>query len=105
MLQPTKDQKKRRKGRIKDIQDETGKKKADRYSSENDGSKSKSKSMMTPALGFLHKDSASSRSVKSGRSQLVDLVVEDDKAEEIERVRARKEGSPAWNEIPPKHFV
>lgn len=32
-------------------------------------------------------------------------MVEDHQAEEIERVRARKEGSSAWNEEPSKHFV
>lgn len=102
-MQPTKDQKKRRKGRIKEIQEEASEGKAGVRSSENDNSKSKS--VTTPALGLLRRDSASSKSVESGRSQLVDLVVEDNKAEEIERVRARKEGSPAWNEVPPKHFV
>ena len=49
--------------------------------------------------------STSSSSTKSNRSQLVDLVIEDHDAREIERVRARKEGDPAWNEVPPKHFV
>ncbi|KKY23161.1 hypothetical protein UCDDS831_g03286 [Diplodia seriata] len=33
------------------------------------------------------------------------LVVEDHEAEEVERVRARKEGGPGWNEAEPKHFV
>ena len=32
-------------------------------------------------------------------------VIEDDQAEEVERVRARKEGSPVWNKHEPKHFV
>jgi hypothetical protein len=35
----------------------------------------------------------------------VDLVVEDHEAEEVERVRARKEGGPEWNEVPQKYFV
>lgn len=43
--------------------------------------------------------------VNSHNSQLVDLVVEDHQAEEIERVRARKEGGPGWNEVEQKHFV
>lgn len=47
----------------------------------------------------------SGSSSRSGRSQLVDLVVEDTEAEEIERVRARKEGGAAWNEGAPKHYV
>ena len=42
---------------------------------------------------------------KSDKSQLVDLVVEDHQAEEVDRVRARKEGGPGWNEVPSKHFV
>ena len=55
---------------------------------------------------LLREDSHSSGgSSKSGRSQLVDLVLEDHKAEEIERVRARKEGGSAWNEEETKHFV
>jgi len=49
--------------------------------------------------------STSSSSIKSDHSQLVDLIIEDHEAEEIERVRARKEGDPAWNEVSPKHFV
>ena len=35
----------------------------------------------------------------------MDLVVKDDKADERERVRARKEGGSAWNEEEPRHFV
>lgn len=35
----------------------------------------------------------------------MDLVVEDHQAEEIERVRARKEGGPGWNSVEQKHFV
>lgn len=41
---------------------------------------------------MLREESSSSQSVKSGRSQLVDLMVEDNEAEATERVRARKEG-------------
>ena len=51
------------------------------------------------------KSTDSANSKKSDRSQLVDLVVEDHEAEEVERVRARKEGSSGWNEVPAKHFV
>lgn len=39
------------------------------------------------------------------KDDLVDLIIEDDQAEEVERVRARKEGSPEWNKHEPKHFV
>ena len=53
----------------------------------------------------LIREESSSRSAKSGRSQLVDLVVEDTEAEEVERVRARKEGGAVWNEQEAKHFI
>ena len=39
------------------------------------------------------------------QSQIVDLVVEDDDAEEAEKVRARKEGGAAWNREDQKRFV
>ena len=55
--------------------------------------------------GLIREESTSSGSAKSGRSQLVDLVVEDHNAEEVERVRARKEGGAAWNEDETKHFM
>ena len=54
---------------------------------------------------LLRQKSSASSSAKSDRSQLVDLVVEDHQAEEVDRVRARKEGGPGWNEVPSKHFV
>jgi len=54
---------------------------------------------------LLRQKSSSSSSAKSDKSQLVDLVVEDHDAEEIDRIRARKEGGPAWNEVENKHFV
>jgi hypothetical protein len=50
-------------------------------------------------------EDSSASSVKSGRSQLVDLVIEDTEAEERERVRARKEGGAEWNEEEIKYFV
>lgn len=52
---------------------------------------------------ILKEDSGSS--LKSGRSQLVDLVIEDTEAEERERVRARKEGGAEWNDEEAKYFV
>lgn len=55
--------------------------------------------------GLLRHHSSGSSSAKSDRSQLVDLVVEDTNAEETERVRARKEGSAAWNTVQPKRFM
>lgn len=47
----------------------------------------------------------SSESSKSDRSQLVDLVVEDEPAEQADRVRARKEGSAGWNQMEGKRYV
>ena len=54
---------------------------------------------------MLSEESSSSHSAKSGRSQLVDLMIEDTEAEDTERVRARKEGGSAWNQDETKHFV
>ena len=56
-------------------------------------------------MGLLRHHSAASSSAKSDRSQLVDLVVEDTAAENVERVRARKEGSAGWNKTEAKRFV
>ena len=68
--------------------------------------KGKSTRSRAPLLdGMLREESSSSHSARSGRSQLVDLVVEDTEAEETERVRARKEGGSAWNEDETKHYV
>lgn len=97
ILQPTKANKKRRQAKINKA---LGKGKH-RSNPESKGPDSRS-----PVLdGLLHRGSSSSDSTKSGRSQLVDLVVEDTEAEEIERVRARKEGGAGWNEDEPKLFV
>ncbi|KAF2193290.1 DUF300-domain-containing protein [Zopfia rhizophila CBS 207.26] len=105
LLQPTKENKRRRKSKIKEIQQSVDK---GRHRSDSSGGEpSSSKSSRPPLIGNLlrQKSSSSSSSSKSDRSQLVDLVVEDHEAEEIDRVRARKEGGPGWNEVPPKHFV
>lgn len=67
--------------------------------------KSKTGSRAPLLDGMLREESSSSHSANSGRSQLVDLMVEDTEAEEIERVRARKEGGAAWNEDETKHYV
>lgn len=105
LLQPTADNKQRRKSRIKDIQSSAGKGKH-RSDSSSGGEPSSSKSD-NPIISKLtrQKSSSSSHSAKSDKSQLVDLVVEDHEAEEVERVRARKEGGPGWNEVPAKHYV
>lgn len=57
-----------------------------------------------PVVEEIFKDDSAS-SIKSGRSQLVDLVIEDTEAEEREKVRARKEGGAEWNEEEPKYFL
>ncbi|KAK6537615.1 hypothetical protein TWF694_011928 [Orbilia ellipsospora] len=63
-----------------------------------------SQGLLSKAADVLHRSSSSSSHL-SDRSGVVDLVVEDRDAEEIERVRARKEGGPAWNSEDPKIFV
>jgi hypothetical protein len=105
LLQPTAVNKQRRKSQIKEIQKSAGKGK-NRSDSSSEGEASNSKSKL-PIVGKLlrHESSSSSTSNKSDKSQLVDLVVEDHDAEDVERVRARKEGGSAWNEVPAKHFV
>ncbi|XP_014558248.1 hypothetical protein COCVIDRAFT_94964 [Bipolaris victoriae FI3] len=107
LLQPTKDHKRRRKSQIKEIQSSVDKGKQRRGSSAAGSSRSKSPHSKShaPFSHLLRQKSSSSSSAKSDRTQLVDLVVEDRQAEEVERVRARKEGGPGWNEVPAKHFV
>ena len=105
LLQPTEVNRKRRKSKIKEIQDSTVKGKH-RTGSSSGGEPSSSKSHKGVIGKLLRQESsASSSSGKSNQSQLVDLVVEDTEAEEVERVRARKEGGPGWNEVEQKHFV
>lgn len=116
ILQPTKDNKQRRKSRIHDIQSQVHqhnnpKNKDTKHrgsSSSGEGSSKTSKARNAashvPGVGSLLRHD-SSESTKSHSSQLVDLVVEDHEAEAIERVRARKEGGPGWNSVEQKHFV
>jgi hypothetical protein len=104
LLQPTKENKRRRKSQIKTIQQETkGKHRSDSSSN----GESSHATLHVPVVGKLLRkhSSESSKSAKSDKSQLVDLVVEDYQAEEVDRVRARKEGGPGWNEVPSKHYV
>lgn len=94
LFQPTKDHEKRRRGEIK---------KGIRR-----GKRSGSSTSSEPGTGIAGKligKTSRRDSSGSGKSQLVDLVVEDTDAEEAERVRARKEGGPAWNRDEQKHFV
>jgi hypothetical protein len=98
LLQPTRDQKSRRQSEIqKEIRKGKNRSVSPSSSSSRHGaieSKLKRKQERSP-----------SASGKSDRSQLVDLVVEDTEAEDAELVRARKEGSDAWNQGTPRHFV
>lgn len=107
LLQPTADNKRRRKSQIKKIQQEQGKHDKGKHKGDSAGNHESSNSKPhVPLIGaLLRQKSTSSSSAKSDRSQLVDLVVEDHDAEEVDRVRARKEGGPAWNEVENKHFV
>lgn len=100
ILHPTHGNKKKRK---KDIEERLTKGKRRESSSSGGDKKSKSKTR-APVVEDLIQEGSSSSS-KSGRSQLVDLTVKDDAAEEAERVRARKEGGADWNLDQPEHFV
>ncbi len=102
LLQPTADNEIRRKKNVK----ETVRKVQGKGKGKDNDTSSNGEEGRAPLLkGMLRHHSSASSSVKSDRSQLVDLVVEDSNAEEIERVRARKEGSAGWNQVEPKRFV
>lgn len=118
ILQPTKENRERRKSRIQNIQsdvhqhDDPTKKKHRGSSSSGEAygsgsgivGKGKEALSHVPVAGSLVRHHSSS-STESHSSQLVDLVVEDKEAENIERVRARKEGGPGWNRTEQKHFI
>jgi hypothetical protein len=109
LLHPTKLNKERRESAIESRM-QKGKTRDDSSSSGSQGGSrdrrltDKHGRVRAPVVAELLREESGS-SANSGRSQLVDLVVEDDEAEEAERVRARKEGGAAWNENAPKHFV
>ena len=112
LLQPTKDNELRRASNVRETVEHVTKKKKAKSSPSKTKQSSKGKQKehaeegRAPALkGMLRHHSSASSSAKSDRSQLVDLVVEDTIAEDTERVRARKEGSAAWNEMEPKRYV
>ncbi|KAF2722947.1 DUF300-domain-containing protein [Polychaeton citri CBS 116435] len=127
LLQPTRDNRQRRRSQIKSIQEgvhqhnnpsRDSKRKNSRSSSSaappsGKGSDKGKKSSVTFDGAQSRADrnpspssTSSSASKKSHSSQLVDLVVEDFEAEAVERVRARKEGGPGWNSVDAqKHFV
>lgn len=105
LLQPTAINKKRRKSQIKAVQKATNKGK--QRSSDSGSEESPHAKSRVPVIGKLMREhsSSSTGSAKSDKSQLVDLIVEDHQAEDVDRVRARKEGGPGWNEVSSKHFV
>ena len=94
VFQPTQAHKKRRKSEVVD-----GIRKGRR------GSSSASRERGSAIAAKLKRDDSASGSSHSGRSQLIDLVVEDTDAEAAERVRARKEGGSGWNREEQKRFV
>lgn len=94
LLQPTRANKARRESKIKTKLD-----KGKRRGTDDGTARSRA-----PILNEMIREESSS-SIKSGPSQLVDLVIEDTEAEETERVRARKEGGSGWNYDEPKHFI
>lgn len=54
---------------------------------------------------LLTRNKSSASSHMSDRSGIVHLVIEDREAEDLERIRARKEGGPGWNNVNPKKFM
>lgn len=112
ILQPSKEQRQRRKSRISNLKSEVHQHNRPNSSDSAEGSSSSSKGKgkvssalaNVPVVGKLARHD-SSDSAASHSSQLVDLVVEDREAEAIDRVRARKEGGPGWNSVEQKHFV
>lgn len=110
LIQPTRShevkRKKNAKKTVQKVQSQTQRAKSEGSQSKGKGRDSTGEEGRAPLLkGMLRHHSSESSSAKSDRSQLVDLVVEDTGAEEIERVRARKEGSASWNAVEPKRFV
>lgn len=101
LLQPTKDNKSRRRG---EIRDSIHKGKERSTSSRGSGSRRREGQGIEAKLAN-DLDPVDADPAKTDRSQLVDLVVEDEEAEQAEQVRARKEGGGAWNRTEQKHFV
>lgn len=67
--------------------------------------KSKGKGKNEQQKPLLKRNKSSTSSHFSDRSGIVHLVVEDREAEDLERIRARKEGGPGWNSVNPKKFM
>ena len=111
LLQPTKANRNRREGHLEESLAKGKGRSSSSSADENarpgkDPKKSHHKVRAPVVENLIRGDSStSSRSVKSGRSQLVDVIVHDEDADETERVRARKEGGAEWNKDEPEHFV
>jgi hypothetical protein len=104
LLQPTKGHKSKRQKEVEAML-EAGNRQRTSSSPERSRSRSPSRSHIPIIGAILGSRSPSSDSAKSDRSQRVDLIIEDTRAEETERVRARKEGSARWNEDEPRIFM
>ena len=98
LFQPTKDHKQRRRNELKK-RVHKGKARSSSASSDDEDPDSLERK--------LRRDSSptSGKKGKIDESMLIDLVVEDHEAEQMERVRARKEGGEEWNEQEQRHFV
>lgn len=97
LFQPTKDHKRRRRRELKKrIHKGKSKSSSQSDSEEEDSVAAKLRRDLSPSP---------SKSSKIDESLLVDLVVEDEEAEQMERVRARKEGGSKWNDQEQRHFV
>ena len=75
---------------------------SDSERSQNAGSSKLSRDLCTPDP--LERNTSSTSSHGTHRSQLVDLVVEDHKAEEEERAQAQREFGSAWAESETRRF-
>lgn len=115
ILQPTAANRRRRQSRIQDMKQEVHQNNEPGSSSSHRGSsssgenstmsKGKEKLKSLPVVGPALERAMSSDSAESHSARLVDLIVEDEVAEQIDRVRARKEGGPGWNTVEHHHYV
>jgi hypothetical protein len=105
LFQPTRDNRQRRRDEIRDSISKGKERSSSSKSSRRKGA------LETKLQQDLHPDEQGPKELpdsKTDQSQLVDLVIEDEEAEDAERVRARKEGGDRWNRDnhgEPKHFV
>ena len=101
LIQPTKDHQIRRKRELRESIH-----KGKERSTSSKGSRSAIESKLRKDLHPEEQGTQELPNDTTDRDQLVDLVIEDHEAEEMEKVRARKEGGDRWNVgSPPRHFV